>query len=109
MLVSFTIEDTACPAPNPVLNQDYPAYKDRQAEPTTGSNKDSTVMLEPTPLRATKDHIASEPEQQAPDQVFKPGMSSIADGVLVEFEGLEVSPVPPPTLESWMSCWMMHC
>lgn len=58
MLVSFTIEDTASPAPNPVLSQDYPAYKVRQAEPTTGSNKDSTVTLEPAPLRATEDHIA---------------------------------------------------
>lgn len=70
--LSFTVEDTASPSPNPVLSQDHPAYKDRQAEPTTGRNKHSTVALEPAPLKANEDHIASESEQQAPDQVCKP-------------------------------------
>ncbi len=76
---SFTIKDTASPAPNPVLSQDHPAHIDRQAEPTAGSNKDSALTLEPAPLRASEDHIASEPEQKAPDRVFKLGMSSIAE------------------------------
>lgn len=46
-------------------------------------------MLEPVPLSATEDHM--EPEQCAPDQVCELATSSIAEGVLVDFEGLEVS------------------
>lgn len=64
-------------------------------------------MLEPVPLSTTEDHITMEPEQCAPDQVCELAMSSIAEGVLVDFKGLEVSPANVPPLR--VSCWLRHC
>ncbi|ROL52175.1 hypothetical protein DPX16_6052 [Anabarilius grahami] len=58
-----------------------------------------------------KQNITTEPKKCGSDQVCEPGAPSVAEGVLVEFEGMVVSPANPPTTESeflastWENCF----
>ncbi|ROL41951.1 hypothetical protein DPX16_9214 [Anabarilius grahami] len=97
---AFTIEIAASPTSHPVPSQNHPDGEDKQPEPTAGSTTETAVIEPPTHTRAIGGQIATESEQRAPDQVCEPAEPSIAEGVLVDFEGSEVSPTHPPATES---------
>lgn len=97
---AFTIKVAAIPTSHPVPTQNYPNGMDQRPEPITGSATETAAIYEPVPTRATWDYIAPEPEQSEPDQVCEPAEPSIANGVLVNFEGSQVSPAHPPSIEN---------
>ncbi|XDV26120.1 hypothetical protein PO909_029904 [Leuciscus waleckii] len=65
---AFTVEDATSPTPHPVPSQSHPDGEKYRPEPTAGSATETATMYKPAPIRATEDHITTEPEQRAPDQ-----------------------------------------
>ncbi|ROL45369.1 hypothetical protein DPX16_4710 [Anabarilius grahami] len=98
--MNVDISDDASPTPTPVHSHQHPDCKDRQHEPTADREEDFAATFEPAPTRATEQDIATEPEQRGTDQVCEPAVPSVAEGILVEYEGMEVSPTQPPATES---------
>lgn len=70
--------------------------------PTADGENISAAMSNPVPEGSIEPNITHEPEGTPFDQVCEPGDTSIAVGVLVEYEGIEASPAHPtppyPTL-----------
>lgn len=73
---------------SPLSSQNHPVSKDRQHEPTTNSDSNSAVMFKP----AARLKIGTEPEHCVSDQLCEPAAPSITGVVLVEYEGMEVTP-----------------
>ncbi|ROL46905.1 hypothetical protein DPX16_20557 [Anabarilius grahami] len=94
------VDDDTSPTSYPVPSHQHLDYRDRQPEPTTGNERHSAAMYKPAHTRATELNIATEPERRVPEQVCEPAASTIAEGVLVEFDGMERSSAHPPATES---------
>lgn len=94
------VDNDTSPTPDPALSQTPPDCEDRQHEPTTGNKRDSDAMFKPALMRMTELYIATEPEQHMSDQLCKPTAPSLVEEVLLDYEGIEVSPAYPPTTES---------
>ncbi|ROL41671.1 hypothetical protein DPX16_9262 [Anabarilius grahami] len=99
-LIVGPVDDDASPTHDPVHNQDHPDGEDLQLEPTAGHVSDSAATFEPASVGATEPNKAREPEHHESDQVCEPAATSTAEGVLVDIEGMEVSPIHPPATES---------
>ncbi|ROL55154.1 hypothetical protein DPX16_5439 [Anabarilius grahami] len=99
--MTVDISDDASPTPTPVHSHQHPDCEDRRHEPTADREEDFAATFEPAPTRATEQDIATEPEQRGTDQVCEPAVPSVAEGILVEYEGMEVSPTQPPATEIW--------
>lgn len=65
----------------PLHSQNLPDCEDQQHEPTSDNIRDSPMTFEPAPSGL---NTTTMPEQCESDQVL--------EGVLVEYEGMEVSP-----------------
>lgn len=90
------INDDPSPTNYPVPSQQHPNCGDWQPETTASNESNSAVTCEPAQTRATELNIATEPEYQ----MCEPAASSIAEGVNVEFVGMEVSTALPPATET---------
>lgn len=90
------VEDIASPTPEPETNQPSPCLY----EPIADREPAPTAIDMPSQPRATEPTIAwkLEPEDLL-DQVREPATSCVAVGVLVEIEGLEISPAYTPVAE----------
>lgn len=86
-----SINDNTSPTNSPVPSQQHPDSGARQP----GSESDSATTHELVLTRATELNIVTEP-----DRVYEPASSSIAEGVNVEFVGMEVSPAQSPASKS---------
>ncbi|ROL53905.1 hypothetical protein DPX16_19591 [Anabarilius grahami] len=99
LTVDIVDNDDTSPTSFPVPSHKHPDCEDRQHEPTAHREKDFATMFEPAPTGATEQNITTEPEQRGTDQVCEPAAPSVAEGILVEYEGME-SPATPVTQPS---------
>lgn len=93
-------DDDTSPTPKPVPSHEPLDCKERQRELTSDREPDFTVMYESAQVRAMEQNITSEPELHMSEQVCEPAVSSIAVGVLLVYEGMEVNPAHTPATES---------
>lgn len=87
------IEDVTSPTPDQDLCQPPPPLcTDQTPEPTTDGEPEPAAMKEPG--QRTEPTTTPEPEHHSEsDQVCKPATSSVPVGLLVEYEGMDESPV----------------
>lgn len=93
MLTVRPVDDNNSPTPSPVPSQRRSHCEERQLEPISDQEPVFVVMFEPTPRGAIEQDITPERELAMSDQVCEPAVSSIAIGVLMEYDGMEAPPL----------------